>query len=460
MKTSLTLDIRRVLLVLGGVVLLMLLALTAVSALLVWDSNRRLGPLHQQALILADAQDRLLDHLAVEQGLLDRKTQSADPGSEAEIRRRDTLMGAMDAVVRQVSTTLDTLRSAQSDYTALNAAAAVGIVLLLLALVALALVARERVLIPMGKLSRLLGRLAREDFRQESIEGVDTFIRPAFESYNRLVGRLARLERAHQARHRRMETQVREATRALVAQRADLARVERLAAVGEVVASLAHELRNPLTAIRAACRSLIEDTAEPDSRERLGLIEEEIERLAELVEVQLRRARHRPEEAKPTDLTRLIRNLVRLLKYQMPASVTLRMRLPRRLPALLPPNGLRQVLLNLIRNAQEGLAGRNGTIWVEAEGSEQGLAVRVEDDGPGFPEDVLAAGVHRFATGKRGGTGLGLAMAERYVRDQGGRLLIGNRPEGGARVCIELPPELPPGPPPGVPGLPQGAQAP
>jgi two-component system, NtrC family, sensor kinase len=439
MKTQLTFGIRRAFLTLSGVVLLMLAALTGISALLIWDSNTRLAPLHEQAEILAEAQNRLLDHLVIEQGRLDSMAGLQGDVTQAEVERRDALLDSMDAVVKQVAASLKALGAAQSEYASLNSLAAVGVGLLVLALVALALVARERILKPLAKLVQLLSRLAHEDYRPESLDGVDAFIRPPFESYNRLVGRLARLENAHQARHRRMETQVREAVRALIAQRVELARVERLAALGELAAALAHEVRNPLTAIRAACRSLIDDTGEEDTRARLRLIEEEVERLADLVNQQLSRTPRRPEEPRPSDIKRLIRNLVRLMKYQMPKSITLRVDLPRHLTARLPPDGLRQALLNLIRNSQEALEGKDGVISILADEGDEEIEIRVEDTGPGFADAMLAGGVRRFVTGKAGGTGLGLAMVDRYVRDQGGRLELENRPEGGARVRIVLP---------------------
>lgn len=438
MSTRLTLDIRRAFLALSAVVLLLLVVLAGISALLIWDSITRLEPLHEQVEVLADTQDKLLNLLVVEQRLLDLRTGTGDQAADTGVEHRDDLLRTLDVVAQQVSATLGDLGTAQKDYASLTRLTTLGVVLLVMALVALVVVGRERVLKPLGKLANLLGRLAREDYRPEPLDGVDAFIRPAFESYNRLVGRLTRLEKAHRTRHERMETHVREAARVLVAQRAELARIERLAAVGEVAGALAHEVRNPLAAIRAACRSLIEDTGEEDTRERLRMIEDELESLSEIVDGQLRRTRHRPEAPVGTDITRLVRNLVRLMRYQMPGSVTLRMELPRRLVSHLPPNGLRQALLNLIRNSQEALEGGSGLIAIKAQEGAEGIEIRVEDSGSGFPKEMLASGVHRFVTGKKGGTGLGLAMVERYVRDQGGRLEIENRAEGGTRVRIVL----------------------
>jgi signal transduction histidine kinase len=438
MKIRLTLDIRRAFIALSGVVLLILAGLTGISVLLIWDSKTRLEPLHQQAAVLADAQSQILDVLALHQTLADLG--QGKGRSDVEEKRRDDLMRSMDATVQQVTGTLGALRSAQGDYAHLTEVTAVGVAVLVLALLGLSVIARERILKPLGKLAHLITRLAQEDYRPEPLDGLDAFIRPAFDSYNRLVGRLAYLERAHQARHERMEIQVREAAGALVAQRAELARIERLAAVGEVAAALSHEVRNPLAAIGAACRSLIEDAKDEDSRARLRMIDDEVGRLVDLVNRQLRRTRHHPEEPEPVDLTRLVRNLVSLMNNQMPGTIDMRTDLPRRLMARLPPNGLRQALLNLLRNAQEAQGEAGGNIAVSVREGETGIEIQVEDAGPGFSEELLAAGVQRFLSGKSEGTGLGLAMVERFVRDLGGALRIENRPEGGARVRLLLPP--------------------
>lgn len=439
MNTQLTLDIRRASYALGGAVLLLLTALTAITLLLARDSKARLEPLHERVEALSYAQEQLLDHLVVEQKWLDLRTGARAEATDAEIERRDSVLRAMDAVVQEVDSTLESLGTAQSDFRHVTALAAVGITLLVLVVVALTMVARERIIKPLGKLADRLGGLAREDYRPERLDDVDDVVRPAFASYNRLVSRLARLGKAHRARHQRMESQVNEAAGVLVAQRAELARAERLAAIGEMAASVAHEVRNPLAAIRAACRSLIEDVGEEDIRQRLRMIEEEVNRLVEIVNRQLRSARHRPEEPQPTDISDLVRNLMQLMEYQIPDTVALRTTLPSKLLAHLRPNGLRQALLNLIKNSLDALRGRDGVIVITAFKGRDGIEIRVEDTGPGFPEGVLGKSVHRFVTGKRDGTGLGLAVVDRYVRDQGGKLKIDNRSEGGARVRIILP---------------------
>ncbi|MFZ0788654.1 MAG: hypothetical protein WAM94_03420, partial [Chromatiaceae bacterium] len=135
MKTQLTFGIRRAFLALSAVVLLMLAALTGISALLIWDSNTRLEPLHQQAEILAEAQNRLLDHLVIEQRRLDSMAGLGNDATQSEVERRDAVLNSMDAVIQQVAASLKALGTAQSGYASLNSLAALGVGLLVLALV-------------------------------------------------------------------------------------------------------------------------------------------------------------------------------------------------------------------------------------------------------------------------------------------------------------------------------------
>jgi nitrogen fixation/metabolism regulation signal transduction histidine kinase len=169
------------------------------------------------------------------------------------------------------------------------------------------------------------------------------------------------------------------------------------------------------------------------------LIAAEVDRLLDLLNMQLRRARHRPEGLETVDLAQLIGGLVMLLKYQMPDTISLRAELPESLPARLPPNGLRQAVFNLLRKAQQALARRGGIIRVSSAERGANIEICVEDDGPGFADPLLSDGVRRFMTTWEGGTGLGLAMVRRFAQDLGGRLELTNRDQGGACARIIVP---------------------
>jgi two-component system, NtrC family, sensor kinase len=431
-------NLRRSVATLLGLMLIVLLFLCALSVVLVWHGARRLEPLRLEAEVLAEAQGQLLKLMAKEQPVISDPSHSGST-AVAPKQPKSALITAMETMSQQVKGSLDSLARAQADSRRLTEVVTYGVGLLLVAVMLLGWVMWHKAYRPLQGLSALLQGLARQDYQPYPLDGVDGVVLPIFSSYNRLVGRLARLEETHQARHEQMEEQVRAAAGALLAQRAELARVERLAALGEYAAALAHELRNPLAGLRAACRSLLEDVGDADTRERLGLITEEVERLVDLVNVQLRRARHDPEGLEGVDLTPLIGNIVALVSYQMPENVHVRVDLPEAVPARLPPNGFRQALLNLLRNAQRAMTGRRGLVLVRAVAHETEIEVCVEDDCPGCSEPILTDGIRRFVTNWEGGTGLGLAMVQRFAQELGGRLELSNREGGGARARIVIP---------------------
>ena len=153
-------------------------------------------------------------------------------------------------------------------------------------------------------------------------------------------------------------------------------------------------------------------------------------------------ARHAPEPAVTVPLAGLIDDFLALARYQVPEGITLSTEIAAGLSCLLPVGGMRQALLNLVLNAVHAV-GDAGTITLRATHEDGQLRVDVDDDGPGFPIDMLRVGVRPFATDRVGGTGLGLAMVRRFVHDHGGEIHLanidsqGDRP--GARVTLTLP---------------------
>ena len=306
---------------------------------------------------------------------------------------------------------------------------------------ALLLLLRTRIKNPLDGLGDLLSRLAGRDYQpvtELAVEGSSTLVQPVLHSYNALVSRLQTLEAEHRAREHTLEQEVRQATEALLAQSRELARAERLAAVGAVSAGLAHELRNPLAGIQMACSKLHRGLADKTQAARAEAVIAELKRLNALLTERVEAARHEPEIPAQVSLASLVGDLLALTRYQAPPGVVLRADIPDDLECLLPAAGLRQALLNLLLNAiqiQEG----EGQVKVAARRQEGQLLLWVEDNGPGFPEKVLRAGVRPFATGRAGGTGLGLAMVRRFIRDHDGELELANREPRGARVTLRLP---------------------
>jgi signal transduction histidine kinase len=306
---------------------------------------------------------------------------------------------------------------------------------------ALMFVVRARIKHPLDDLGDLLVRLAGRDYRpvpSAALSGTTGLLQPVFRSYNGLVSRLQELEAQHRAREHTLEQEVRQATEALLAQNRELARAERLAAVGAVSAGLAHELRNPLAGIQMACSKLHRSLDSGEQAARIEAVIAEIKRINGLLTRNVDAARHAPEILARVHLSTLIDEFLNLVRYQVPVGIELEARVPRDLECLLPAAGLRQALLNLVLNAVQVL-GDEGHVQVSAQRRGERLVISVSDDGPGFSAEMLSMGVRPFATGRGGGTGLGLAMVRRFTRDHNGELELANRQPQGARVTMSLP---------------------
>jgi signal transduction histidine kinase len=303
------------------------------------------------------------------------------------------------------------------------------------------LVLKDRIGQPLKDLQDLLTRLSGRDYRpvpEEVLRDTAKLAQPAFQSYNALVSRLQELEDEHRDRERTLERRVREATEALLAQSRELSRAERLAAVGAVSAGLAHELRNPLAGIQLACSKLQQQLGDGDQSARISAVITELKRINHLLTAQVDAARHAPEPSVKLSIPTVVNELLALLRYQTPPGIELEAQVDADLQCVLPAAGLRQALLNLVLNAVQ-IVGEAGRVEVSASRERDALIIRVSDDGPGFPEEVLRTGIRPFATGRAGGTGLGLTMVRRFVRDLDGDLVLANRSPHGAQATLSLP---------------------
>ena len=320
----------------------------------------------------------------------------------------------------------------------LEIAVAALITLPLIALSVLALM-RRRILSPLDQLGRLIEQLSHADYRQVPIEGVDPVLRPLFERYNELVERLERMQSEHESRRRSLEQEVALATGTLLEQQRRLADAERLAAVGELAARIAHELRNPLAGMQMALKNLRNDVSDPDHAERLGLVIAELDRIFELLNGLLEQARQQPEPSRQVDLATVSGEVAGLVRYQLPDGIRLEQEVADQTRCRLPENGLRQTLLNLLLNARQALGDGPGTIRLRARRREGWLMLEIEDDGPGFPESLRDGRIRPFVSSRPDGTGLGLAMVRRFVAELGGHLRLNNLQPHGARITLELP---------------------
>lgn len=301
---------------------------------------------------------------------------------------------------------------------------------------------RRRFLLPLSNLSSLLGHLSDRAFVPVRFDAVDPLLEPLFANYNQMVVRLAQLEVTQLAQRQTLEAAVRVATRDLLMQSRSLAQAEKLASVGEMAASVAHELRNPLAGIDLALANLRQEMNALDAPERIDLIRAELSRLSSLLSGLLQSARVTPEVAVPVCLAVSIGEVLALARYQIPERIALTNEISgdisNGIRCLLPEARLRQAVLNLVLNAAHSLPG-SGSIQVCAALHGEELELNVLDDGPGFSESQLQNGIQPFRSTRVGGSGLGLANVRRLAQDLGGSMNLHNRPGGGAQVQLLLP---------------------
>lgn len=298
---------------------------------------------------------------------------------------------------------------------------------------------RRKILAPLNALERLLKGLTDGKMQPIAENRDDPLMQPLFSSYNRLIRRLAELEEERVTYTQTLEREIRHATHALLEQSHTLARSDRLAAVGELAASAAHELRNPLAGIQAALENMCSECKDLDIAQRLPLVSTEIKRLTSRLNDLLAYSKQEPETAKIVDLSKLVVELLTLLKYQVNENIKLTYSIPPNLQSLLPETEFRQALLNLLLNSVQELGKQGGTINLTIYKNEDCLKIELSDNGNGFPKTLLEQGVRPFASYHEHGTGLGLSMVLRFARSLGGQLSLKNDDQGHACATLILP---------------------
>lgn len=360
----------------------------------------------------------------------------AEPSPRERLQRGITLLQA--ALVEENRAHASLLAAIQTQARLEKRLAAASLILIPLAAALVLFLLRRRFLLPLDNINTLLSRLGDGNYSPARVASVDPVLEPLIGNYNHMVTRLARLEAEQQARQASLEAEVRVATRELLAHNRSLAQADRLAAVGEMAAGMAHELRNPLAGIQLALANLRHDLTEEDARARLDLVGGELRRITDLMNGLLDQARLVPEAAVAVDMARAVAEVLALARYQVPPGVVFEQDIPDDLRCRLPENQLRQALLNLALNAAQVMEG-GGTARVSAHLDAGELAISVSDAGPGFPETMLRGGVRPFASSRPGGTGLGLASVRRLALDLGGTLQLDNLAPHGACVTLRLP---------------------
>ncbi len=221
-----------------------------------------------------------------------------------------------------------------------------------------------------------------------------------------------------------------------------LVRSEKLAAIGQLVAGVAHELNNPLASVVGYSELLSDDISDGPARQKLDKLLREAHRMRRIIDNLLRFARQNNLEKKSADLQSLLLDVLTLREYHIrnndiDVQVIVEPDLP---PVALDEDQFKQILLNLLNNSIDALEGAGlKQVRIEAIRQEERVILRFDDSGPGFAE-VNRAFDPFYTTKPIGkGTGLGLSICYGIVKEHGGDIYALNLEPQGARIVLELP---------------------
>ncbi len=231
----------------------------------------------------------------------------------------------------------------------------------------------------------------------------------------------------------------------------ELIKTEKMAAVGKIASKVVHEIRNPLGSINLNVDILIDNLGSGDSpedresREILQTIKRETRRLSQITEEYLQFSRMPQPTGREEDLNAVMLELADFLRPELRRSgIRLVLNLDDHRPLVACDSRLlRQIVLNLIRNAMDVVPAQSGQVMVITSVTADGGEVCVDDNGPGIQPDVLPHIFEPFFTTKQDGTGLGLAVVAQIVEEHGGTLTCQSLPGKGTTFRIRLPRKQP-----------------
>ena len=226
-------------------------------------------------------------------------------------------------------------------------------------------------------------------------------------------------------------------------QREQMFQNEKMMALGGLMAGVAHELNNPLSVVVGHAMMLQDEVQDYDVLRKTQKISKAAERCAKIVKAFLTMARHEPVRMDVTDINEVVETAVEVSGYGDalgPAEIKVLLA-PEIAPVCVDADQLTQVVINLVLNASQAIGENKGTIRVSTASATDGVAIVVEDDGPGVPEDIRGRIFEPFFTtkGVGNGTGIGLAMCHRIVSAHKGTIAVSAPESGGARFAITLP---------------------
>jgi two-component system, LuxR family, sensor kinase FixL len=224
-------------------------------------------------------------------------------------------------------------------------------------------------------------------------------------------------------------------------------RAERLATVGEMVATVSHEIRTPLTLIGGFAGQLLREKGLSErGKRKMGIIVEEVARLEKMLSELNDLSRVQPYDWEELDLADVVDHVKVLMGPRLKRDrFFFDLRKENGLPKVVADrNRLSQVLINLVNNAVQASVPGDEIIMELVSGASGGVDIRVRDFGAGIPEKHMAEVFNPFFTTKKRGTGLGLPLAKRIVGEHGGSIELQSNPESGTVATVHLPiaPEL------------------
>jgi two-component system, NtrC family, sensor histidine kinase HydH len=255
-----------------------------------------------------------------------------------------------------------------------------------------------------------------------------------------VTGILSDRERKHRAELQVSAQELSRLNRELQDTFEQVKRADRLAAIGQLAAGLAHEIRNPLSSIDGAAEVLDVAGDRPELRkETVAIIRKECSRLNRLLTGLLDFARPRIQEWRPVDLARVLDSVIDLVAHSAGKGINFHQNSAPGLPQLLgDEEQLSQVILNLTLNAAQAMPD-GGDVWLSAIQEDGGIAIRIRDQGAGIPQENMDKIFDPFFTTKDAGTGLGLSVVHQIVTRHGGSVTVSCNPEKGMTFRLFFP---------------------
>ncbi len=239
-----------------------------------------------------------------------------------------------------------------------------------------------------------------------------------------------------------MRSALEESVRTIKSQQEELIRREKLASVGQLLAALAHDLRNPLGVIRSSAQLVIEDQQSPTVKQEVArYIIDEVDRLTHRINDFLRYARQKPPEPKQLPAEQITQAAIVRWKAQGGYQhLVIDQRYGADLPPVyVDPDQVKEALVNLLINAREAMPDQGQVTITSRKGQEGTVEVEVADTGCGIPKAHLGRIFEPFFTSKEYGTGLGLTNVKRLVEDNGGTIEVRSEEGKGSRFIVRLP---------------------